>query len=101
MGAATVTRAGRSTGLDVNTTVGDYNRFNTANGWTVTGTVTGFDGSTSYYQVVVDGSSADTVRLGAGFVKESSKPKNFFRLTAFASRLRCDYLFPEPMDTIV
>lgn len=59
------------TGLDVNATVGDYNRFNTANGWTVTGTVTGFDGSTSYYQVVVDGSSADTVRLGAGFVKET------------------------------
>jgi hypothetical protein len=33
--------------------------------------VTGFDGSTNYYQVVVDGSSADTVRLGAGFVKAS------------------------------
>ncbi|WP_416547868.1 beta strand repeat-containing protein [Limnohabitans sp. DCL3] len=58
-------------GLDLNATVGDYNRFNTANGWTVTGTVTGFDSSTSYYQVVVDGSSADTVRLGAGFVKET------------------------------
>ncbi|WP_143473853.1 Ig-like domain-containing protein [Limnohabitans sp. G3-2] len=57
--------------LDVNATVGDYNRFNTTNGWTVTGTVTGFDGSTNYYQVVVDGSAADTLRLGAGFVKAS------------------------------
>ncbi|WP_146179684.1 beta strand repeat-containing protein [Limnohabitans parvus] len=58
-------------GLDLNATVGDYNRFNTTNGWTVTGTVTGFDGSSNYYQVVVDGTAADTVRLGAGFVKET------------------------------
>ena len=57
-------------GLDVNLLT-DFNQCSTANGWTLSGTVTGFDGSVSYQQVVVDGTSSDKLRLGADFVKET------------------------------
>ena len=58
------------TGLDVNA-LADFNHFNTTNGWTVTGNVTGFDGSTNYHQLVVDGTSADFLRLDKSFVRQS------------------------------
>jgi Ca2+-binding RTX toxin-like protein len=58
-------------GIVLNGVTDDYNRFNTTNGWTVNGTVTGFDASVSYHQIVVDGTSADTLRLGSSFVKAS------------------------------
>ena len=55
---------------DVNL-LSDFNQFNTGNGWTPTGVVTGFDGSVNYHQMIVDGTSADTLRIYPTYVKES------------------------------
>ncbi|NBS64960.1 MAG: hypothetical protein EBT33_11525 [Betaproteobacteria bacterium] len=57
--------------LTVNEITGPFNRFNTGNGWTVTGTVTGFDGSVDYHQLLIDGSAGSALRLGSDFVKAS------------------------------
>ena len=40
-----------------------FNLFNTANGWTVSGAVTGFGTSTPYHQLLVDGTAQDSVAL--------------------------------------
>ena len=40
------------------------NLFNTGNGWTVSGTVTGFSSSTPYHQLVIDGTAQDTLITG-------------------------------------
>ena len=57
-----------------------FNLFNTSNGWTVSGTVTGFGATTSYHQLVVDGTSADTVvsAYGNGWVKQTGTVSSLF-----------------------
>jgi len=57
--------------LTINEITGPFNRFNTGNGWTLSGSVTGFDGSVDYHQLLVDGGSDSLLRLGTSFVKAS------------------------------
>ncbi|MCX8519701.1 MAG: Ig-like domain-containing protein, partial [Methylophilaceae bacterium] len=61
--------ANDSAANSLNLRVGDviditgFNLFNTSNGWTVSGAVTGFGTSTPYHQLVVDGTVADGIVL--------------------------------------
>ena len=61
--------ASDSAANSLNLRVGDvidmtgFNLFNTSNGWTVSGAVTGFGTSTPYHQLVVDGTVADGIAL--------------------------------------